>query len=544
MIPRISSRWILGWFVVLSVSAAAQSNSAGIPVTDDLVVAKCGSCHKRDSTGIMDRISWERTTPEGWQDVLKRMIVVNGISISPVEARSIVRYLSTNHGLAPQEARSVLYDVERRVHEETAVADRNVRNTCSRCHNLEKALSWHRSAEDWKQFGEDHMKRFQLKPSEAVAYFTKAAPLNTPEWTEWSSQPRNPNVAGRWLLTASLPGHGRYIGEMQVEPTGGDEFNTTIRMTSVEDGSVLLRAGRSAVYGGYAWRGRSKGNQPGGPPAGDPQNEAREVMWFAPDQTTAEGRWFWGQYQEFGFDVQFRRPAATPMLLSAAPTSLKAGSEGNRIRLLGDNFPAKVTPADVDLGIGVTIRRVVSSTSTEVIVEADAAPDARAGRRDARLGQTVLSGALAVYDRVDYLAVSPASALAAFADRTHPLGYQQFTATAYQRGPDEKLHTADDLDLGPISANWSIEVFYAAEEASSGVVGEISPAGLFTPAAKNPEQNFDVWAVATATDVASPDGKPLIGKSYLVVTVPTYTFNGRRYVRDLGRWVDDGPAAQ
>jgi len=29
----------------------------------------------------------------------------------------------------------------------------------------------------------------------------------------------------------------------------------------------------------------------------------------------------------------------------------------------------------------------------------------------------------------------------------------------------------------------------------------------------------------------------------MVVTLPTYTFNGRRYVRDLDRWVDDGPVS-
>jgi hypothetical protein len=39
------------------------------------------------------------------------------------------------------------------------------------------------------------------------------------------------------------------------------------------------------------------------------------------------------------------------------------------------------------------------------------------------------------------------------------------------------------------------------------------------------------------------NGQPLVGKSYLVVTVPTYTFNGREYVRELGRWVDNGPAS-
>ncbi len=72
----------------------------GIPVTDPLVIAKCGSCHARDERGNMQRISWERTTPESWQEVLKQMILLNNLSVTPAEARSIVKYLSSLHGLA------------------------------------------------------------------------------------------------------------------------------------------------------------------------------------------------------------------------------------------------------------------------------------------------------------------------------------------------------------------------------------------------------------------------------------------------------------
>ena len=54
--------------------ALAQDAGEGIPVTDALVIAKCGSCHARDQQGSMQWISQQRTTPEGWQDVLKRMI--------------------------------------------------------------------------------------------------------------------------------------------------------------------------------------------------------------------------------------------------------------------------------------------------------------------------------------------------------------------------------------------------------------------------------------------------------------------------------------
>jgi quinohemoprotein amine dehydrogenase len=40
-------------------------------------------------------------------------------------------------------------------------------------------------------------------------------------------------------------------------------------------------------------------------------------MWIAPDQSAAEGRWFWGSYQEFGFDVKLRRASSDPTLTSA-----------------------------------------------------------------------------------------------------------------------------------------------------------------------------------------------------------------------------------
>src|SRR5215831_5813863 len=69
----------------------------GIPVTDPLVVAKCTGCHTKDDKGNLSRISWERTTPEGWEEVVKRMVRLNGLAITPEEARAIVKSLSASH---------------------------------------------------------------------------------------------------------------------------------------------------------------------------------------------------------------------------------------------------------------------------------------------------------------------------------------------------------------------------------------------------------------------------------------------------------------
>ena len=540
---RFRAATVLSCFA-LATSALAQSTEAGIPVTDPLVVAKCGSCHTPDNSGNLQRISWERTTPEGWQQVLKRMIVVNGVSLTPQEGRSIVAYLSTAHGLAPEESKPVVYDAERRIHDEANVATDKLRDACTKCHSFARALSWRRSMDDWKQFMDTHATRYNIPGSaDAIAFLAKAAPLHTPEWDAWSSRTaRTSDLAGRWLLTASIPGRGKYYGQIQMDPSNaqGDEFNTSVLLTSVNDDTGILRAGRSVVYGGTAWRGRSKGGAPVSSAPDDVNSEAREVLWISPDHTTAEGRWFWGQYQEFGFDVTLRRASHDPTLLLVDRSSLKTGAEANRVRLIGDHLPARVTTADLDFGSGVVVRSIVSNNKSEVIAEVDVAPDAAPGKRDVVMFGSKAPGAIAIYDRIDYIKVTPDSALAAFGDPAHTLGYQQFEAVAYQRGPDGKLHTADDLELGPLNPDevtWSMEVFSETQTHGTDSVGKISPRGLFTPAAQNPNANFDVWVIAK-----TKTGRPLTGKSYVVVTVPSYTFNGHRYVRDLDRWVDDGPA--
>ena len=547
----LAGRFTLCAFFAVLVSGqpahapVAAEREEGIPIADPLVIAKCGGCHTRDERGNMQHLSWERTTPEGWQDALKQMILREGVSVTPSEARSIVKSLSASHGLAPEEAEPVKYEAERRIHQETGIPSDSLREMCAKCHSFARALSWRRSAADWKQFIDSHAARYHINSSaasEAVGFLAKAAPLHTAAWDAWSSGANSLNFAGRWLLAASMPGRGNYYGEMQLDREGDGEYTTRATLISIKDGSRILRSGRTVVFGGYAWRGRSKGEEPTGSRPDDLTSEAREVLMIAPNQSTAEGRWFWGQYQEFGVDVKLRRTSADPALIGVEPPSLKTGSLANRIRLTGDQFPAQIAPADLEFGPGVTVRAIVSNSPKEIVAEVDVAGSAPLGKHDIAVRRSMLPGALAVYDRIDYLKVTPDSAVAAFGDQAHPKGYQQFEAIAYQRGPDGRSHTADDVALGPVDVEWTVQVFHSAEGSNSDSVGTIDSLSLFSPADRNPNINFDVWVIATAKDAKDRNGAPLVGKSYMVVTVPTYTFNGRRYVRDLDHWVDDGPA--
>jgi len=542
-----------------SAEPAKPAPEMGIPVTNRLVISKCGACHTRDEKGDMLRISWERATPEGWEEAIKRMVRLRGVKLTPDEARSILKYLATDHGLAPEEAKPIMYYAEHRIQDETNIPNDNVKGACANCHALARPLSWRRSAEDWKYLANLHIALYpqadeafrlginaggfdeehhHLDPGAplpvdiALEYLSKTAPLETPEWAAWRARMRAPKLAGRWIVSAYVPGRGRFYGDMEVQPALGsdDEFTTRVKLISIKDHTTISRTGHSLVYAGYAWRGRSKGTPSASPAPNDLGSEVREVMWVSPDQNTAQGRWFWGEYQEFGFDVTMRRASLDPILLGSDVPMLKTGSQAARVRLIGENFP-QVAPSDLDFGTGVTVKRIVSHTPVEIVAEVDVAADAVPGKRDIAFQRSVVQSAIAVYHRIDYVKVTPDSALAHLGSEVHPKGYQQFEAVAYQAGADGKPHTADDVELGPIDVNWTVEEFYSSYgDDDKEFVGSLSNTGLFTPSSDgpNPQRKFsrnnygDVWVVATAKNEKDKDGRPLMGKSYLVVTVPTY----------------------
>ncbi|MEO8026607.1 MAG: quinohemoprotein amine dehydrogenase subunit alpha [Bryobacteraceae bacterium] len=523
----------------------------GIPVTSQLVINKCSACHHKDDKGNLTRISWERTTPEGWQQAIKRMVRLNGLTLTPDEARQIVKYLSNHHGLAPEEAKPVMYIAEHRMIDEK-IPSPVVQNTCMICHAIGRAASWRRTKQEWSLLVDMHAGYFPVvefqgfrsfpRPADApplppgtdtrqpsdqsIDYLAKTYGLQSPEWSAWQARMRAPKLAGRWLISATMTGKGKFVGEMTVEKSAAtdDEFTTNITLHSVRDGSTWKRQGKALIYTGYAWRGRSTSTS-------DSVKEMREAMWVAPDQNSAEGRWFWGAYDESGFDVTLQRAGEATQVMGTDRTALKAGSTGVKVRILGDRFPTGLTADDFDFGSGVTVKRVVGSSVNDATVEVDVDAKAIAGKRDVSVRRAVLPNALAVYEKVDYIRVSPDSALARLGGTTHPKGFQQFEAVGYTNGPDGKPNTPDDIDLGPVDAEFSIEEFHAVYgDDDKDFIGTLSKDGYFTPASEGPNpkrqhgrNNYgDVWVVATAKNEKDKEGKPLVGKSYLVVTVPLY----------------------
>ena len=525
----------------------------GIPVTDALTIEKCGTCHAPDADGNLSRISWIRSTPELWSQSIKRMVSLNGLQLSPEEARSITRYLGTWHGLSPEEAKPVMYMPERRIIEETLIPNDNLKMACASCHAFGQPLSSRRSKREWGLLQSMHsalypQAEFQLeRPAEdqpegrgedakklsyadiSLAWLSENATLNTPEWSAWRPRIRTPRLGGTWLVNADLRGKGRFVGEMVITPSG-DDFTTTVTLRSLENGESVTRSGKGLVYAGYSWRGMSDSTgQVDGPD--DIDQALRETMWFSPDQNSAEGRWYWGDYHEFGLDVTMTRATGVPVLSAVSPYAVKTGARGAEIKLFGASLPSSLSAEDLDFGSGITVRSVSVLSPSEAVATIDVAQDSMIGLRDVALGGFVLRGALPVYNAADYMKVTPETALTRLGGIKYGKGYEQFEATAWSNGPDGKQGTDDDFAIMPVASDWAMqELPTVTYDDDIKYIGNLSPTGFFTPNVEgpNPERRFsrnnygEVWVVATAKALKDKRGDAMTSRAYLVTTVPMY----------------------
>ena len=140
---------LLSTAVVFALVAPAAAQEAGkpaaqdvgIPVTNDVVKAKCGGCHKSDDKGRMSRISYRRATPENWERTIKRMVSLNHATLDPADARVILKYLADRQGLAPDEERPIAFEAERRMVDYTYAADKATADLCQSCHSIARVRS-------------------------------------------------------------------------------------------------------------------------------------------------------------------------------------------------------------------------------------------------------------------------------------------------------------------------------------------------------------------------------------------------------------------
>src|SRR6188508_2459724 len=239
-------------------AAPAAKPEDGIPITDATTQKACGTCHPPDEKGQMSRISFQRNTPEGWQMQIQRMAALNNLNIDPDTARQVVKYLSNNLGLAPEEAKPAAWEAEKRLIDFKYTANADAESTCNKCHSLGRVISQRRTKGEWDLLIAMHRGWYPLVDNQAfrrsgppprdaaaptdgrlpdnrhpfekaVDHLSKTFPLKTPEWTAWSANMRPARLDGTWALTGWEQGKGPIYGRMTVtvDPSTPDEFTTS-----------------------------------------------------------------------------------------------------------------------------------------------------------------------------------------------------------------------------------------------------------------------------------------------------------------------------
>jgi quinohemoprotein amine dehydrogenase len=493
----------------------------------------------------MERLSYMRKTPEGWETSIRRMVTLLDVRVDPAEARAITRYLSNAQGLAPEEARPGRFETERRPIDHRYTADMRTENTCKACHSLGRVITQRRTRDEWELLLATHRYYYPLVDFQAfrrggppppdsagaphpmdiaVTHLSRAFPLRTNEWAAWSATMRPPRIEGEWLLSGHDPGRGRFTGRVTITAgTEAGEFTTRASYRHAAAGAPITREGRAIVYTGFQWRGRSS-------VTGTPADSAwREVLFVEPGWQQITGRWFRGAYDEFGMDVTLTRLGAGPMVAAVVPGALRSGAGGQAVTILGANLPVNVAANAIDFGPGVHVERVVHASGDSIAVTVRVDSGATNGLRDLFLAGAALRGGTVVYDRVHRVRVTPAAGMARVGGGNFPKGFAQFEATAFHNGVDGRPETADDIEIGPVPVRWGLEEYGVTyDDDDLKFVGAIDQQGLFTPSVDgpNPQRSGqrnnigDVWVVAT---YQPPGAAPAMkARAHLLVTVPLY----------------------
>ncbi|HEX6217489.1 MAG TPA: quinohemoprotein amine dehydrogenase subunit alpha, partial [Vicinamibacterales bacterium] len=526
----------------------------GIPITDETTRKTCGSCHRPDEKNQLSRISFQRNTPEGWQNTIQRMAALNGLTIDSATARHIVKYLSNTLGLAPEEAKPAAWEVEKRWIDFKYTANADAESTCNKCHSLGRVISQRRTRSEWELLVAMHRGWYPLVDNQAfrrggpqprgrsadgrppdtrhpvekaVDHLAETFPLKTAEWAAWSANMRPARLDGTWTLSGWELGKGAIYGTVTVavDPATPDEFTTSTTYRVARTGETVSRTGRAIVYTGFQWRGRSTAQA---------DDSLREVMMIDRDWRHMEGRWFTGGYDEIGLDIKLDRVGTETRILGTDRTALKQGAAGQELKIYGANLPAALRASDIDLGPGLTITRIANVTPDSATVTVDAAANAPLGMRDLFLAGASRQRALAVFDKVDSIKVKPDWAMARVGGVAFPKALAQFEAWGYNNGPDGKTDTPDDIELGLVDVQWSMEEFAATyDDDDVKFVGTLdAKTGRFTPNidGPNPARNGarnnigDVWVVARYAGEAAGDKPPMThrARAHLLVTVPLY----------------------
>ena len=520
----------IGLIAAVLLVTASWAGTA-ISQSPNIVQQQCTGCHLPEADGKLSRISYQRKTPEGWEMTINRMQLIHKLRISNQDnipssetKRQLVKYLADHQGLAPSEAKPYRYLIEQDL---SVIEDfkPELWQMCGRCHSSARFALQRRSEDEWTKLVHYHMGQYpsveyslygrdrdwyRIAIEETVPLLAELYPLETAAWTEWSASPKA-DYSGRWRLVGVMPGKGRLAGYMDVSSQQKDSYQLELTAT-FENGDLLEGNGEAIIFTGYEWRANLKLN-------GEPY---RQVLAASENGNQMKGRIFEKQHPETGIRMTMVREDGISHLLSVVPSNIRPG-EVRSVTLSGTGLQGKV-----DLGVGLQVVDIQSRDKNSITLMVEANKDAAPGLQTVKVGSATLKNALSIYKQVNSLRIVPAYAIARLGDNggSTVKSLAPFTAYGIDHGPDGKIGTEHDVEVGPVQASCTVEPFdeSAKKDRDVNFAGKMSAAsGIFTPAGAgpNPERNMSTNNAGNLKVVAvlEQDGHKATGEAQLIVTV-------------------------
>lgn len=494
-----------------------------------IIKENCLLCHSEtgNAEAPFSRISQQRKTPEGWQTTINRMKSQRGLSLKPEHERVLIKYLADHQGLAPAETADLRYVLERQPNVVEQNVPEHVAGTCTGCHSSARSGLQRRTTDEWQKLIHFHMGQvptieylaghrdrpwFQIALNETAVKMGEGYPLQTQAWSDWKAKPKAA-LNGQWAVSGFVPDKGEFTAVMSVMPNQKDNYITLIN-GHYADGSKLTGSGSATVFTGYEWRGAIVIDG----------RKMRQVFAASEDGKQMAGRMYLKNDEVMGGRVLAEKADKAATLVSVTPSSIKQGASQTLI-IAGANLSNKVS-----LGNGVKVEKVISQSADRLVVQVKADAKAAIGQRTLSVGKQTLENAVAVYDQVARVEITPTESIARIGGNGGPIPKRKSTyrAVGYAAGADGKPGTEDDLSLGYLPATWSLKAFDEVAEHDNDLkyAGSIDAKGIFTPgdAGLNPERKMSTNNVGNLAVVGTvKDGANSVsGEAHLLVTVQDF----------------------
>ncbi|MDW4497370.1 quinohemoprotein amine dehydrogenase subunit alpha [Sulfitobacter sp. D35] len=492
---------------IAALAAATALTGAAASADEALLEASCGGCHAVTDSGL-SRIAGQRKTPEGWLMTIVRMRIAHDVDISEADQSALVSYLSDTQGMAPSETADWRYALQKDpAHVEQS--EEPMASMCGRCHTVARAALQRRTADEWMTHMHFHVGQFptieyqalgrdrewfRIATEEIAPYLAETYPLETEAWSAWQAAEK-PQVAGDWVVLTDLPEHGAVYGVLSVS---GDASPYALSGSlTAQDGSSVDVGGQMNLYTGYEWRGSVTIDG----------TAYRQVLAVSEDGSRLEGRQFRTDDDSLGGMLSGAKAGGDPVLLGVVPEAAAPGTVTAQAVGVGLD----------DLGAGSTEANAAGATVTLEGAAGEVATLAAGGDE----------ATVAFFDAVDRLTVEPAFTIARVGGGSDvgpaPVP-AQFKAIGWWNGPDGQPETEDDIRVGALDADWSVENHneMAAQMEDAKFAGTIEANGIFMPAVAgpNPERPFSTNNAGDLKIVAEAGGQS--GEAQLIVTVQRF----------------------